>query len=70
MDDRARVLEKLKEKASSEEEGNRLASLLQTAYEGLEQGLSSGVEKQVRERLQTLMEKLDKAAQAVKEKMG
>ncbi len=69
MEDRDRILEKLKDKASGEEESKKMEALLQIAYEGLERGLSQGAEKRIRERLESLMREVEKAAQAVKERM-
>lgn len=65
LQERERILERIRELADSEEEERRCAELLDAARSGLERGLSSEVERNVKDVLQGLVRQLDEAAGAI-----
>ncbi|MGQ9704990.1 MAG: hypothetical protein ACUVRX_11210 [Actinomycetota bacterium] len=67
MDERKRIEEKIKGAAGGAEEERLCLELLDTAYRGLEEGLSRGVTDEVTARLDSILEEMKGHARVIKE---
>lgn len=65
MEEKERVAEKLRWYAESEEEKRQLLALLEDACRGLEEGVISGVESELKGRLDRLMQEVEASAREV-----
>lgn len=62
MEERERIINKIRELIDDEEERERCIELLDAAVSGLERGLSPGVERKIREMLEALADELEAIA--------
>jgi len=70
MDERERIEEKIKKAADGEEEERLCLELLDTAYRGLEEGLSKGVTDEVKARLDSILKEIESHAEEIEEIIG
>lgn len=69
MDDFDEIREKISESASSKKEEKRLLEMFETAVEGLEKKMKSGVKSEVGGRLKGLYQEFEEKADVVREKI-